>query len=110
MWPLFILETTPCTQETPDDGWVTVETALTDHCYLRIADTKTWQAANDDCVSKNSSLVSIHSDNENNFIKSIISDVGWNGLLKVHKGGQRRWSDQTTYDYDNWRNGGKMKS
>ena len=62
----------------------------------------------DDCISKNATLVSIHSNDENSFIKSLISGVGWTGLIKVHKGGQRGWSDATSYDYTNWRNGGEF--
>ena len=105
---LYVIEPTICNVDTPDDGWVTIEPALTDHCYLRIPDAKTWQAANDDCISKNATLVSIHSNDENSFIKSLISGVGWTGLIKVHKGGQRGWSDATSYDYTNWRNGGEF--
>ena len=72
---LYVIEPTICNVDTPDDGWVTIEPALTDHCYLRIPDAKTWQAANDDCISKNATLVSIHSNDENSFIKSMIKEI-----------------------------------
>ena len=103
---MYILEPTPCSPETPDDGWVTIETALTDHCYRKFDEDKTWQAANDDCASKNGSLASIHSENENMFITSTLSHQGWIGLLKVHEGGQRHWSDGSAYDYTKWKGGG----
>ena len=79
---------------------------MTDYCYHKFDEDKTWQAANDDCVSKNGHLASIHSEDENIFITSMLSHKTWIGLLKVHKGGQRHWSDGSVYDYTKWKSGG----
>lgn len=72
---------------------------------MKVQEKRSWQGANDDCVGKGGHLVSVHSDDENEFIRGNY----WIGLLKVHKGGQRHWSDGTPHDYDNWKSGGKIK-
>ena len=76
---------------------------------MKVEEAKIWQGANDDCVAKGGHLVSMHSDNENSFVAGLFSEGSWwNGLIKVHKGGQRHWSDNSLYDYDNWDEGGKF--
>ena len=93
----------PCSSETPDDGWITMDNY--DYCYLMVANAKTWEDANNHCIYNGGHLASIHSNEENEFVRG---DV-WIGLIKVSKGGQRHWTDNTAYNYDNWRSGGNTK-
>ena len=97
----------PCDENTQDDGWITTD-QLPDYCYLKVDEAKIWQGANDDCVSKGGFLVSIHSIEENNLISALYPGPVsvWSGLIKVHKGGQRHWSDNSAYDFDFWDEGG----
>ena len=75
---------------------------------MKVEKGETWQGANDDCVTRGGHLVSVHSDDENNFISSLLPDAAfWIGLIKSHKGGQRHWTDNSHYDYDHWKDGGK---
>ena len=59
-------------------------------------------------MSKNSTLVSLHSDGENTFVNSLREHEAWNGLIKIgsKKGGQRKWTDNTNYDFERWNSGG----
>ena len=61
-----------------------------------------WQYSNDHCRHHGGHLASIHSQAENDYIKGDY----WIGLIKMQPGGQRKWSDNTIYDYTNWGDGG----
>ena len=96
----------PCNEESPEDGWVTADT-LPDYCYYKEAEIFTWHEANEGCLQKHGNLVSFHSEEENSFVSTLLHETSfWNGLVKVHKGGQRRWTDNSNYEYAKWKEGG----
>ena len=75
---------------------------------MKVLNSATWQGANDYCVHNGGHLVSIHSDDENNFVSSLLPDSRfWIGLIKAMKGGQRHWTDNSNHDYDHWKKDGK---
>ena len=103
---LILIEFTNCTQfSNKEDYWVKFNYNGQDsrNCYLyptyRYHDVS-WHEANDDCLSKNATLVSIH-DFPTNYILShpinpgvYSSHVIWLGLTSLnHKRGQYQWSD-----------------
>ena len=54
-------------------------------------------------------MTSIHSNEENDFVSSILPDsTFWIGLVKSQKGGQMHWSDNSPKDYDHWKEGGNQ--
>ncbi|XP_063754781.1 lactose-binding lectin l-2-like [Eleginops maclovinus] len=72
---------------------------FTGRCYKYIATHLTWADAELHCVSLGANLVSIHSDGEDEFVKSLIKNfditegLTWIGLSDVHKEGSWMWSD-----------------
>ena len=94
----------PCSAETPDDGWKSAGvTELDDYCYMKISQARDWQYSHDHCIHHGGNLASIHSKAENDYINGDY----WIGLIKVHPGGQLRWSDNTNFEFTNWGDGGK---
>merc|ERR1711953_983525 len=74
-------------------------------CYKSFFEKKTWDEAEDQCVKEEANLVSLHSEEEHQFV------VGLNGGSGIHWLGGRRdpgnrdtwvWSDGTPWDYSNW--------
>ena len=75
---------------------------------MKVEEAKSWQGSNDDCLQKGGHLISVHSNEENSFVGSLLPDPAfWNGLIKTKKGGQRHWTDTSAYNYDHWKEGGK---
>jgi hypothetical protein len=67
----------------------------------------TWHAANEYCVSQKSTLASIHSDTENDFIHDLTGGVAtWIGLTDTQQNPYSpedyRWTDNSPSDYKNW--------
>ena len=91
----------PCSEETSDDGWIRAEN-IEEFCYMKLQEPRNWHSANDHCIHHGGHLASIHSTAENDFITGDY----WIGLIKVNAGGQRHWSDGTSYDFNNWADGG----
>lgn len=92
--------------ECPDD-WSTFE----DHCYqfnLAESQRKSWMNAKHACESVGdfSSLVSIHSKGEQDFLAKEISSVAqstvWIGLNDRQSENVFIWSDNSKVDYRNW--------
>uniref|UniRef100_A0A8C9ZQX3 C-type lectin domain-containing protein n=1 Tax=Sander lucioperca TaxID=283035 RepID=A0A8C9ZQX3_SANLU len=79
-------------------------------CYKYVATHLTWADAELHCVSEGGNLVSIHSLEEENFIKSLIKNFDhaqgftWIGLSDIHKEGTWMWSDGSRVDFDFWNN------
>ncbi|XP_031148284.2 lactose-binding lectin l-2-like [Sander lucioperca] len=77
-------------------------------CYKYVATRLTWADAELHCVSQGGNLVSIHSLEEENFIKSLIKNFDhaqgftWIGLSDIHKEGSWMWSDGCKVDYVYW--------
>jgi len=82
-------------------GW----SAFNGKCYKSFSEKKTWDEAEDECVKEEANLVSLHSEEEHQFV------VGLNGGSGIHWLGGRRdhdnfvWSDGTPWDYNNWARG-----
>ena len=73
--------------------------------YGLSTNTKTWFDAQNDCLKRNGSLVSIHSKWENSYIKTIIgtNDDRWFGLRRSNNGSYFTYADNTTYGFNYWR-------
>ena len=70
---------------------------------MKISQARDWQYSHDHCIHHGGNLASIHSKAENDYINGDY----WIGLIKVHPGGQLRWSDNTNTEFFNWGDGGK---
>uniref|UniRef100_A0A8C6SG75 C-type lectin domain-containing protein n=1 Tax=Neogobius melanostomus TaxID=47308 RepID=A0A8C6SG75_9GOBI len=77
-------------------------------CYKYVATDMTWADAELYCVSQRANLVSIHSLEENNFVKSLIQNFDHSeghtyiGLSDLHKEGAWMWSDGSLVDFALW--------
>ncbi|XP_030003829.1 lactose-binding lectin l-2-like [Sphaeramia orbicularis] len=80
-------------------------------CYKYVATLMTWADAELHCVSQRANLVSIHSLEEHNFVKSLIQNFDhaqghtWIGLSDTQKEGAWMWSDGCSVGYLLWDNG-----
>ncbi|XP_078120261.1 lactose-binding lectin l-2-like [Sander vitreus] len=80
-------------------------------CYKYVATLLTWADAELHCVSEGGNLVSIHSLEEEDFIKSLIKNFDhaqawtWIGLSDIHKEGSWMWSDGSRVDFVYWNTG-----
>ncbi|XP_032998408.1 hepatic lectin-like [Lacerta agilis] len=80
------------------DGW----------CYYFSLRKATWHIAESQCAQRNSSLVVIHDEAKQNFLKSQTrNERYWIGLNDIDEEGEWRWIDGTNYlnSYKNWRPG-----
>ncbi|XP_041665293.1 lactose-binding lectin l-2-like [Cheilinus undulatus] len=81
--------------------------SFNDRCYNYVATPKTWIDAELYCVSQRANLVSIHSQEEQAFVKSLIKNhdptqkPAWIGLSDIHSSGGR-WSDGTAVNFTFW--------
>ncbi|XP_026204915.1 lactose-binding lectin l-2-like [Anabas testudineus] len=77
-------------------------------CYKYIATRITWAEAELYCVSQRANLVSIHSLEEENFVKSLIMNFDhaqgrtWIGLSDIHREGSWMWSDGCPVTFAFW--------
>ncbi|CAB4029290.1 macrophage mannose receptor 1-like, partial [Paramuricea clavata] len=77
----------------------------TSHDYL------TWPEAEKKCqrIGNNGHLVSIHSQSQQNFIRSLQrrreSIPMWIGLNDLGTEANYKWTDESTYNYSNWASG-----
>ncbi|XP_029951534.1 lactose-binding lectin l-2-like [Salarias fasciatus] len=80
-------------------------------CYRYVATEMTWADAEFHCVSLGANLVSIHSQEEQNFVKSLIQNFDpvqgrtWIGLTDLHKNFRWMWSDGSRVDFVFWNTG-----
>ena len=79
----------------------------TKSCYKFLSDSKSWTLAERDCVERGAHLVSIHSDEEKDFVNNLISDYPdltygeiWIGPKK--EGDSWLWADGSRFNYENW--------
>uniref|UniRef100_A0A3Q0STL8 C-type lectin domain-containing protein n=1 Tax=Amphilophus citrinellus TaxID=61819 RepID=A0A3Q0STL8_AMPCI len=79
-----------------------------DRCYKYVATHMTWADAEIYCLSEGANLVSVHSEDEHNFVKSLIQNfdhaggLTWIGLSDKHKEGTWMWSDGCPLHFVNW--------
>ncbi|XP_075962147.1 lactose-binding lectin l-2-like [Anarhichas minor] len=94
-----------------DGNCPTTWSTFNDRCYKYVATDMTWADAEMYCVSQRANLVSIHSLEENNFVKSLIKNFDsaeawtWIGLSDIHKEGTWMWSDGSRSNFVYWSNG-----
>uniref|UniRef100_A0A672HJ19 C-type lectin domain-containing protein n=1 Tax=Salarias fasciatus TaxID=181472 RepID=A0A672HJ19_SALFA len=80
-------------------------------CYRYFAADKTWADAELYCVSLGANLVSIHSEEEHNFVKSLTGNFDpaqgwtWIGLNDIHKDLRYVWSDGSRVNFVFWNTG-----
>ncbi|XP_042362423.1 lactose-binding lectin l-2-like [Plectropomus leopardus] len=80
-------------------------------CYKYVGTDMTWADAELHCVSEGGNLVSIHSRDEENFVKSLIKNFDpaqgrtWIGLSDIHKEGKWMWSDGCAVGFVFWKTG-----
>ena len=92
-----------CSEDPSDSDWIGGEGELDDYCYLNVAESLTWQGANDYCIGHGGHLTSIHSVHENEMVKG----DNWIGLIKSSTHGQFHWADMTPVEFVYWADGGK---
>ncbi|XP_014898347.1 lactose-binding lectin l-2-like [Poecilia latipinna] len=80
-------------------------------CYIYVATSMTWADAEQHCVNQGANLVSIHSLEEENFVKRLIRNIAqvdniyWIGLSDIHKDGTYFWSDGSRFNFSFWNAG-----
>ncbi|KAF3833777.1 hypothetical protein F7725_024981, partial [Dissostichus mawsoni] len=85
--------------------------SFNNRCYKYIATDMDWSDAEFNCVSEGANLVSIHSQGEENFVKSLIKNFDpaegytWIGLSDTQKDGRWMWSDGCAVKFFTWSSG-----
>uniref|UniRef100_A0A3B3C931 C-type lectin domain-containing protein n=1 Tax=Oryzias melastigma TaxID=30732 RepID=A0A3B3C931_ORYME len=80
-------------------------------CYRYFATQRTWAEAERDCVAEGLNLVSIHSSEEQKYVKFLISNFDnnerstWIGYTDAQQEGLWLWSDGTQDNFQNWNRG-----
>jgi len=74
-----------------------------DYCYWLNTDFLNWHDANDACHAEDAELVSIHSQDEQDFLNGIGSERWWIGLCDKTEEDVFVWSDSTPFTFmDSW--------
>ncbi|CAI5690475.1 unnamed protein product [Oreochromis niloticus] len=77
-------------------------------CYKYVATPMSWANAEFHCLSQGANLVSIHTSDEESFVRSLIGNSDptqaptWIGLSDIHMEGRWMWSDGSVVHYSNW--------
>ncbi|XP_019205933.1 lactose-binding lectin l-2 [Oreochromis niloticus] len=77
-------------------------------CYKYVAAHLSWADAELYCVSQGANLVSIHSEEEQNFVRTLVKNFDhtegwtWIGLSDLHKEGRWMWSDGCAVRFVHW--------
>uniref|UniRef100_A0A3P9N6G4 C-type lectin domain-containing protein n=2 Tax=Poecilia reticulata TaxID=8081 RepID=A0A3P9N6G4_POERE len=80
-------------------------------CYKYVATLMTWADAEQHCVNQGAHLVSIHSPEEESFVKRLIRSfdptqgVNWIGLSDAQQEGRYFWSDGSRFNFNFWNTG-----
>uniref|UniRef100_A0A1A8JLS1 Aggrecan core protein n=1 Tax=Nothobranchius kuhntae TaxID=321403 RepID=A0A1A8JLS1_NOTKU len=103
-----MLLATPAVVEQPDvdealhgcpNGW----REFRDGCYIHIDNRDTWSEAEHYCQQLNAHLVSINSQEEQEFVNLSGQDYQWIGLNDKDVQNEFRWTDGNPLSYVNWR-------
>lgn len=81
------------------EGWL----EFMGSCYLHFAERDTWPEAEQRCQELNSHLVSISSQQEQEFVNSNAQDYQWIGLNDKDVQNEFRWTDGSPLSFENWR-------
>ncbi|XP_077373698.1 brevican core protein [Festucalex cinctus] len=81
------------------EGWL----EFMGSCYLHFPDRHTWSDAEQRCQELNGHLVSVRSEEEQQFLNSKGQDYEWIGLNDKEVQNQFRWTDGSALTYENWR-------
>uniref|UniRef100_A0AAZ3RBV3 Aggrecan core protein n=1 Tax=Oncorhynchus tshawytscha TaxID=74940 RepID=A0AAZ3RBV3_ONCTS len=81
------------------EGWV----EFMGSCYLHFAERDTWPDAEQRCQELNAHLVSITSQQEQEFVNSNTQDYQWIGLDDKDVKNEFRWTDGSPLEFENWR-------
>ncbi|XP_071007473.1 aggrecan core protein-like [Oncorhynchus clarkii lewisi] len=81
------------------EGWV----EFMGSCYLHFAERDTWPDAEQRCQELNGHLVSITSQQEQEFVNSNAQDYQWIGLNDKDVQNEFRWTDGSPLEFENWR-------
>ncbi|XP_037548660.1 galactose-specific lectin nattectin-like [Nematolebias whitei] len=77
-------------------------------CYKYFAARLTWADAEFQCLSEGANLVSIHSEEDLNFVVSLVQNFDptrewtWIGLNDMHKEGGWIWTDGSMFNFSRW--------
>ncbi|TDH06446.1 hypothetical protein EPR50_G00113310 [Perca flavescens] len=88
-------------------GW----TQFGSRCFAFYSETKSWINAENFCISAGGNLASIHSDEEQTFLKDFIKQVtgtypdSWIGGFDAVKEGTWMWADGSKFNYNIWAEG-----
>ncbi|XP_036453657.1 type-2 ice-structuring protein-like [Colossoma macropomum] len=81
-------------------SWV----GLNGRCFIYFSQSLDWASAETHCMNMGAHLISLHSDNEYQLMKSLIlpGSPTWLGLNNCMKRDSYFWSDGSKYDYSKW--------
>ena len=88
-----------CSLDVCHDGWRYFQ----GYCYRKVSSCDSWNNGESQCATLGANLPSVHSQEENVFIQSLLSgENGWLGLSDINTEGTFVWSDGTRLNFTYW--------